>query len=76
LLRDDLAGVEFNKHRAVSLDLFDGHRQAEVVQEKELELQVVEFGEGEAADLWVELVMFDTLSALTNMEYLPLRISS
>jgi hypothetical protein len=36
LLGDDLASVEFDKHRAVSFDLFDGHTKPEVVQKQEL----------------------------------------
>lgn len=43
LLGDDLACVEFDQHRAVSLDFLDRHRKSEVVEEKELELQVIEF---------------------------------
>jgi hypothetical protein len=31
LLSDDLAGVKFDEHRAVSFDFLDGHRQTEVV---------------------------------------------
>ena len=42
LLRDDLASVELDEHCAVSLYLFNGYREAEVVQEQELKLEVVE----------------------------------
>lgn len=36
LLGDDLASVEFDEHRPVSFDLFDGHTKPEVVQKQEL----------------------------------------
>ena len=43
LLADDLASVEFNEHRSVSVELLDGDREAKVVEEEELELEVIEF---------------------------------
>lgn len=52
LLRDDLARVELHQHGPVSLDLLDGDRQAEIVQQEELQLEVVQLGEGQAADLF------------------------
>lgn len=53
LLADDLAGVVFYQHGAVCFQLFYRDGETEVVQEEELELQVVELDEGQAADLWV-----------------------
>lgn len=52
LLSDDFSRVEFHEHGAVGLDFLDGNGEAEVVEEEELQFEVVEFGEGEAADLW------------------------
>ena len=57
LLGDDLAGVEFDEHRAVSFDLFDRHTKPEVVQKQELQFQVVELGEWQSADLDRALVI-------------------
>lgn len=51
LLRNHFAGVELNQHGAVGFDFFDRHRKAEVVQEEELQLKVVELGKRQAADL-------------------------
>ena len=51
LLTDDLAGVVFHQHGAVGLQLFYGDGEAEVVQKEELEFQVIELDEGEAANL-------------------------
>lgn len=51
LLANDLAGVVFHQHGAVCFQLFYGDGEPEVVEEEELELQVVELDEGEAADL-------------------------
>ena len=60
LLTNDLAGVVFHQHVAVRFQLLYGDGQPEVVEEEELELQVVELDEGEAADLdedqWMLLV--------------------
>ena len=54
LLADDLASVVFHQHGAVGFQLFHGDGEPEVVEEQELELQVVELDEGEAADLRTE----------------------
>ena len=51
LLTDDLAGVVFHQHGPVGFQLLYRDGKAEVVQQEELELQVVELDEGEAADL-------------------------
>jgi len=51
LLGDDLAGVEFDQHRAISFDLFDGYTKPEVVQKQKLEFQVVKLWEWQSADL-------------------------
>ena len=51
LLGDDFARVEFDEHRAVSLDLFDRHTKPEVVQKQELQFQVVKLGKWQSADL-------------------------
>lgn len=50
-LGDYFPGVEFDEHGAVGFEFFDGDGEAEVVEEEELEFEVVEFGEGETADL-------------------------
>ena len=45
LLGDDFASIEFDKHRTVRFDLFDGYGKSEIIQEQKLQFQVVEFGE-------------------------------
>ena len=51
LLGNDFARVKLNKHGAVGVEFLNGHGEAEVVEQEELELEVVEFDEGETADL-------------------------
>lgn len=51
LLGNNLTGVEFDKHGAVSLDFLDRHGQSEVIEEKELKLQVIEFLQRQSTDL-------------------------
>ena len=51
LLSNDFPGVELDKHGSIRLDLLDGHRQAEVIQEQELKLQVVKLGQRQSSDL-------------------------
>jgi hypothetical protein len=50
-LSDDLARIEFHEHGSVRLQVLDGHGQAKVVEEKELQLQVVQFRERKTANL-------------------------
>jgi hypothetical protein len=50
-LCEHLAGIKLDQHGGIRLEVLDGHGQAEVVEEEELQLEVVEFGQGEAADL-------------------------
>lgn len=50
-LREYFSGVEFHQHGAVSLELFDGDGEAEIVEKKKLEFEMVEFDEWEASDL-------------------------
>jgi hypothetical protein len=50
-LRDDLAGIELDKHGRVHLQVFHGDGETEIVEDEELKFEVVEFGEGEASDL-------------------------
>lgn len=45
LLRNDFACVEFDEHGAISFYLLDRHRQAEVVQQEELKLEMIELWE-------------------------------
>lgn len=51
LLGNNLSRVELDEHGAVGFDFFDWYGKAEVVQEEELELEVVELRKREAADL-------------------------
>jgi len=51
VLGQDLAGVELDEHSRVDLEILNGHGKAEVVEQEELQLEVVELGEGKAADL-------------------------
>lgn len=44
--------VKLDEHGPVGLKLFDGYAEAEIVEEEELEFEVVELAEGEAADLY------------------------
>lgn len=51
LLRHDFPRVELDEHGAVRLEFLHRHRQPEFVQEEELQLQVVQLREWQAADL-------------------------
>lgn len=52
LLHQDLVGVEFHQHGAVSLELLNRDGESEIVQKEELQLEMVELEKGEAADLF------------------------
>jgi hypothetical protein len=41
LLGYDFSSVEFHQHRTVRFEFFNGDREAEVVQEEELQLEMV-----------------------------------
>ena len=55
LLRNDLSRVELDKHGAVCFQFFHGHTQPKVVEKKELELEVIELGQWQAANLEIVL---------------------
>jgi hypothetical protein len=50
-LGHDLPGVELDKHRAISFELFNRNAETEVVQDEELQLEVVKFDQRQASDL-------------------------
>ena len=57
-MRNNLARVKLDEHRAVCFNLFDRDRKAEVIEEEELQLKVVELGKRQAADLRQSLLVF------------------
>ena len=46
-----LARIELDEHGRISFEVFHRHSEAKVVEDEELYLEVVEFGERETADL-------------------------
>lgn len=52
LLGHNLPRVEFDQHRPIRLQLLHRDGEAEIVQQQELELEVVELDEREAPDLF------------------------
>lgn len=51
LLREHLTRIKLHQHGAIRLELLYGNRKPEVVQEKELKLEVIELDERKATDL-------------------------
>ena len=51
LLGENLARVEVHQHRAVRLEFLDGDGEAEIIEEEELQLQMIELEQREASDL-------------------------
>ncbi|KAF4123008.1 threonine aldolase [Geosmithia morbida] len=45
-LTDDFAGVELDEHRGVGFQALDGNGKSKVIEDEELQLEMVEFGEG------------------------------
>jgi hypothetical protein len=50
-LSDYFSRIKFDEHRGVSFEVFDGHRETEIVEKEELELEMVELSQGKPADL-------------------------
>lgn len=51
MLSNNFSSVELDEHGSICLEVLDRNGEAEVVQKKELELQVVELCQRKAADL-------------------------
>ena len=42
LLCNELPCVKFHQHGSISFEFLNGHREAEIIEEEELELEVIE----------------------------------
>lgn len=72
ILLCDFSGIELDQHRSVRFHLFQGDRQAEVVQEQELKLEVIEFNERKTTNLRTLAVVGSVQARLVTLAYLEL----
>ena len=52
MLPGDFSGIELDERRPVSVQFIHGYRESEIVQQQELQLEMVEFGQGQTPNLW------------------------
>lgn len=52
MLGHNFPGVEFHKHRPVCFELFHWNGEAEIIQNQELKLKVVELDQGKSSNLF------------------------
>lgn len=57
LLRDNFPCIKLNQHGGIGLQVFHRNSQAKVVEQQELKFEVVQFSQGETANLKTTLAL-------------------